>query len=262
MDKIFTIDNKIVIENGKIKLEYIQPSSYTIAFLPDTQSYVNYKPAIMVDQIDWLINNKNDLNLQFVAHEGDIVQNHDENPLISTGSTFTLTGYTEWSFMQWQMNRLIDSEIPYSTLPGNHDYKDGTRDNTMLNSYFPLSSFTGMTTYQGSYDIDSDNTYHIVNVDNNKVLILSLEFGPRQSVLDWADTIVKSNSAIPHRDLAVPQLALEGAVAVNLEGMEEDLAVGRFDHEILIFPVHGLVLEPSDRSTGAEELLGLIPGQD
>jgi len=197
MDKIFTIDNKIVIENGKIKLEYIQPSSYTIAFLPDTQSYVNYKPSIMVEQIDWLISNKDNLNLQFVAHEGDIVQNYDENPLISTGTTFTTTGYTEWSFMQWQMNRLIDSEIPYSTLPGNHDYKDGTRDNTMLNSYFPLSSFTGMTTYQGSYDIDSDNTYHIVNVNNNKLLILSIEFGPRQSVLDWADTIVKSNSTIP-----------------------------------------------------------------
>lgn len=196
MNKILTRNGKIVIgdNNGLIVNSYLS----TLAFLPDTQSYVNYKPSIMVSQIDYLINNKNNLNIKFVGHEGDIVQNHDNNPYIPTGTTFTPTGYTEWSFMQWQMNRLIENGIPYSTLPGNHDYIDGERESTMYNSYFPLSTFTEMTTYRGSYDgVNSDNTYHIVNMDGHNILILSLEIGPRTSVLEWANDILENNSTIP-----------------------------------------------------------------
>ena len=51
----------------------------------------------------------------------------------------------------------------------------------------------------------------------------------------------QSEREVAHGDLAVAQLAFQGAVAVDLEGVEEDLAVGRFNHEVLIFPVHGLV---------------------
>jgi hypothetical protein len=193
MEKILIDNNKIQMVVGKI----INKTLPTVAFLPDTQSYVNYKPASMVSQIDYLVNNKDSLNIKFVGHEGDIVQNHDSNPYIPTGATFTPTGYTEWSFMQWQMNRLIENGIPYSTLPGNHDYVEDQRNSEMYNSYFPLSSFTGMTTYGGSYDTNSDNTYHIVNMDGHDLLILSLEFGPRTSVLEWADGILKENSTIP-----------------------------------------------------------------
>ena len=46
---------------------------------------------------------------------------------------------------------------------------------------------------------------------------------------------------VPHGDLAVAHLAFQGAVPVDLEGVEKDLAVGRFDHEVLIFAIHGLV---------------------
>ena len=46
---------------------------------------------------------------------------------------------------------------------------------------------------------------------------------------------------VPHRDLAVAQLAFQGAVAVDLERVEEDLAIGRLDHEVLVFAIEGLV---------------------
>ena len=46
---------------------------------------------------------------------------------------------------------------------------------------------------------------------------------------------------ITHSDLAVAQLRLKGLVAVDLEGVEEDLAIGRLNHEVLIFAIHSLV---------------------
>ena len=195
MEKLLTKNGKIITgDNGGLM---VQSFPSTLAFLPDTQTYVMSKPAEMVSQIDWLIDNKSILNLKFVGHEGDLVEHWDTNPLVPTGSTFTPTGYTEWSFMKWQMGRLTDANITYSTLPGNHDYKNGTRDSTMYNSYFPLSNFTGMSTYRGSYDTNSDNTYHIVNIDGHDLLILSLEFGPRTVILNWANNILQTYSTTP-----------------------------------------------------------------
>ena len=58
------------------------PAVFTLAFLPDTQNHVdsgspNMEP--LEASIDWLVANKADLNLQFVAHPGDMVENWNDN---------------------------------------------------------------------------------------------------------------------------------------------------------------------------------------
>jgi len=162
---------------------YAQWEFVTLAFLPDTQSYVKWKHTPFIDQIDWLITNKERLNLKFVGHEGDIVQSYT-------------TDITEWEFATSEMERLYDNDIPYSTLPGNHDYSGGTRDSTMYNTYFPLSQFEQMSTYTDAFEENkSDNTYHTVNINGTDLLILSLEFGPRDEVVSWANTILENNSS-------------------------------------------------------------------
>jgi len=165
--------------------------NYTIAILPDTQSYVNWKPAEMTSQINWLVNNKEDLNLKFVAHVGDVVQNWAND----------LEG---WEFVQTEMQKLKTASISYSVLPGNHDYAYMTRDSSVFNTYFPLSNFEDMDSYGGSYDENSDNHYHIFTVDkdgdedpDDKILILSLEFGPRAEVVAWANQILENSSTTP-----------------------------------------------------------------
>jgi len=162
---------------------YAKWNTYTIAFLPDTQSYVKYKEEVMTSQIDWLINNKISKNLKFVGHIGDLVQDWTEST-------------SQWSFVQSGMTRFINSGISYSVLPGNHDYNELTRDSAMFNSYFPLSTFESMSTYGGSYDTNSDNTYHIVNINGHDLLILSLEFGPRSNIVTWANNILSTYSTI------------------------------------------------------------------
>lgn len=174
----------VTITDGNITL-YAKYSSTIIAFLPDTQSYVKYKQTVMTSQLNWLSTNiNNDPLIKFVGHVGDLIQDHD-------------TDTSQWSFVQTEMAKLTTSNIPFAIVPGNHDYKEATRDSTMMNSYFPLSNFSSMSTYGGSYDTNCDNTYHIINIHGVSWLIMCLEMGVRSSVLTWANGIISTNSTMP-----------------------------------------------------------------
>ena len=157
--------------------------SSMMVFLPDTQNYVEWKRSGVSGQIDWILSNQVASNIVFVGHVGDIVNDYDTNP-------------DQWAFMQQEMNRLSASNLPFSVCPGNHDYQRGSRDSRMLNEDFPLDTFTAMPTYGGAYDNLCDNTYHVVRVQDQDWLLLSLEFGPRDAVLTWANEVLKT-----HRDL-------------------------------------------------------------
>ena len=173
--------DNLTLGSADVILYAIWEVDFYVAVFPDTQSAVNWKPSVLTSQVDWLINNKNILDIRFIGHVGDLVASWERD-------------LTEWSFIQNELARLKTAGLPFSTLPGNHDYTWMTRDNTLLNSYFPLSNFTDMATYGGAYNTDSDNTYHILNVGGKQLLILSLEFGPRDAVVAWANGILQAHS--------------------------------------------------------------------
>jgi len=150
------------------------------------------------------VDNKTKLNLKFVSHLGDLVQDWASD-------------LDEWAFVQSEMTKLTDANIPYSTLPGNHDYAYMSRDSSVYNTYFPLSTFSVMPPYGGAYDSNSDNTYYILEIDadndgnmDDELLILSLEFGPREAVVNWANTILTTYSDINAIILTHAYLAPDG----------------------------------------------------
>ena len=96
--------------------------------------------------------------------------------------------------------RTLDGVVPYSVLPGNHDIgtngSANTRDTTLFNTYFPVSDFSGSETFGGVYPAEPDkydNNYHTFHAGGTDWLVLSLEFGPRDHVLDWANEVVASH---------------------------------------------------------------------
>jgi hypothetical protein len=161
---------------------YAKYESEMLVFLPDTQSYSKWRPEDMELQTDWIVSNAVTNDIKFVGHVGDVIQDYDN--------------VTQWTFMQGQMAE-IGAVVPYNVLPGNHDYVEGTRDSSYLNTYFPLSTFSAMSSFGGSYDTSSDNTYHIVNVHGTDWLVFSLEMGPRTAVLDWANGIIALHPTKP-----------------------------------------------------------------
>ena len=160
---------------------------FSIVLLPDTQNYSQYAPQIYTSQTQWIADNRDDLKIAFVLHEGDFT-NHN--------------AISEWENASAAMAILDAAGVPYAAATGNHDTGEGgttgTRDVGYFNHYFPVSRFTNL---QGVYEAGhEENSYHTFTAGGIDWLILSLEFGPRTAVLDWANEIVADH---PHRRVMV-----------------------------------------------------------
>ena len=158
-------------------------TKFRIVLLPDTQKYLqnNNNPDIFTKQTQWIANNHLDQNIKFVMHEGDIVHNNN---------------HAEWQLADTSMS-LLDGVVPYSLLPGNHDMGPNgsaqVRDTTLYNQYFPVARYQNTPTFGGVYPGEPDkydNNYHIFSAGGTDWLVLSLEFGPRDPVIDWANDVV------------------------------------------------------------------------
>ncbi len=204
---------------------------FTIVILPDTQGYVAWKNSIMVSQIDWLLTNAVGENLRFVAHVGDLVQNYD-------------SVITQWAFVSAQMARLSDAGIPFSANPGNHDYRKNTRESSMYNAYFPLDMFREFGTFGGSFEAASDNTWHLVDTGAEPLLVMALEFGPREAVVAWANEVLAGHSdtramIVTHAYLSPQSTRLssgDGHAASNGYGLGDDVNDGDELWEKLVYP--------------------------
>ncbi|HZU23765.1 MAG TPA: carboxypeptidase regulatory-like domain-containing protein [Terriglobales bacterium] len=157
---------------------------FSVVVLPDTQYYSESHPEIFTAQTQWIVNNRSNYNIQFVLHEGDIV-NIAEQP-------------AQWQNADAAMRLLDAAQIPYVAPPGNHDY-DGEmpsgRGTTAFNAYFGPSRYAQYGWYKGGFPSGTnDNSYAVFTVNGQQYLVLSLEFIPRDSALAWARTVLDANA--------------------------------------------------------------------
>ena len=147
---------------------------FSIIVLPDTQYYSESYPAIFETQAQWIVNNKDALNIVHVAHVGDIVEDWDEQ--------------YQWDNADAAMTLLEDPDgVPYSVLPGNHD-----QPATLYNQYFGINRFQGRSYYGGHYPPGSnDNNYTLFSTSGMDFIVISLGMNPSSNVLDWADARLK-----------------------------------------------------------------------
>ena len=169
-------------------LPKLEPGSFTVAVLPDTQNYSENFPKTYLAQTQWIVSNQQARNIACVLHLGDIT-NHNTP--------------AEWENAVRAM-RVLDGKVPYFLVPGNHDYSAGgvCKDRTtLLSKYFPVADFRKSANFGGVYDKEPDrieNSFHLFTANGRKFLVLCLEFGPRKDVVHWANEIVAK-----HKDRAV-----------------------------------------------------------
>ena len=191
-------DDSVAESHGTTAFE-----DFSIILLPDTQKYTEeeaMKYNLYEMQTRWIADNRDKRNIKFVIHLGDITErNGQEDPGL------------EWEVAHKAHQVLDDHNIPYSITTGNHDYyfKEGhysnyrknvyTR-NTNYGEYFGVSRFEGRPWYGGSYSPENINNYMTFEAGELKFLVLSLEFLPRKSVLDWANGVLE---AYPDRKVIV-----------------------------------------------------------
>jgi hypothetical protein len=189
----------LVLTSGCASLRKGQVSEpFTIVVLPDTQNYADVRDKMIqknlgipdqrfcfYEQTQWIKDNSEDLNIEMVAHLGDIVQYDDPE---------------EWKIAD-KAFKTIDHSVPYILSLGNHDMgceiRPGTAHSreTKLNNFFPPSRFDSnpLYSYGGNLDNRSDNSYLKFKGGGMKFLILSLEFKPRDETIEWANKVIASH---------------------------------------------------------------------
>lgn len=155
----------------------------TFVVLPDTQTYLEQCPEVFDSQIDWLVDNRNKIDA--VLQVGDLTQ--DNSPV-------------EWAYMQKSFNRIDNVGIPYTIAWGNHDIgsKPGkfsdVHNTTLANKYFPFSDYSLKEYWGGSADGKTlDNHFINIKAGGFDWIILSMEFGPTNEALQWADSVIRNN---------------------------------------------------------------------
>jgi hypothetical protein len=162
----------------------IEPGSWTLAILPDTQIYAQSFPQHFNAQTQWIRDHAASHNIKYVLHEGDITNNNV---------------ITQWNNALAAMN-ILNGAVPYAIAPGNHDYgSNGTSDNRIssfnTSSYFgPGTSYASQPSIGGFFEAGkTDNSFHTFTAGGHDWLVLALEWGPRDEVVAWANQIVENH---------------------------------------------------------------------
>ena len=163
------------------------PNAYTIAVLPDTQDYTDNAARIPTFErmTQWLADNAEAKNIQFVMNVGDMTQHNVAS---------------EWAVAQQAYN-ILDGVIPYAVVPGNHDQGGGAAEfSSLISQYFPPEKFSAENggTLGGVYEGDMSNSWHTFEApDGTKWLVMSVEFGTRDDVIQWAEGVIEDH--LDHR---------------------------------------------------------------
>ena len=167
------------------------PPDFTIIALPDTQFYSRDLSPIFSQQTQWIVNNKALMNIVYVTHLGDCVEN---------GNNFT----SEWDHANAAMSLIENPNttglihgLPYGITVGNHDQTPSgkpTGNSTQLyNTYFGESRFLGRTYYGGHFGSNNDNHFSLFSASGMDFIVIYLEYDPDAdpTVLAWADDLLK-----------------------------------------------------------------------
>lgn len=152
----------------------------TLVLLPDTQMYSERYPDIFHAQTAWIAKRAD--SIDFVLHQGDITNQNTAE---------------QWEVASAAMQRM-DGAVPYTFCMGNHDI--GTqgsadiRNTDLFNEWFPYSQYSHRPEFGGAMESGKmDNTWWRFRAGAIDWLVLSLEFGPRNRVLDWAAGIIEAH---------------------------------------------------------------------
>lgn len=187
-----------------------QPRPFTVAVLPDTQHYSEKYPATYRAQTRSIVQRSGRLNIRFVAHVGDLVQDWENE--------------AQWKVASSAQRAFDTAGIPYAVLPGNHDLQGDYRS-TNFDQYFPPRRFRGEEWYGGylgdsisgraqhvgadqvadrGRDRHNKDSYQIIHASGVRLLFLNLEVDVPGYALRWAQRVIdKQVKAYPRTEIVL-----------------------------------------------------------
>jgi len=165
-----------------------QAQPFSLICMPDPQYYTNNTSYDLYRrQAQWIINNKDSLNIQHVIWLGDLTNNNTTS---------------QWNVANAAYALLDNAAIPYAVVPGNHDYRTNAsnswvganlRNLTLYNSRVGPQRFAGRSWYGGNMGNTTDhneNNYTFFSSNGINFLVIGLEYAPRKEVITWANDLI------------------------------------------------------------------------
>ena len=145
-------------------------SDFSFVIIPDSQ---NESMTIQKKMVDWIIAHKDEKNIVLVLHAGDLTNNNEVGVWEKIVNTY----------------RPLPKSVATVVSMGNHDMVAQTYNPSNFNAY--MGQLFATTPYDGSFQSnDKTNTYRLLSVGDQPYVVLNLEFGPRDEVLTWANSIL------------------------------------------------------------------------
>jgi hypothetical protein len=170
------------VKNNEIQMmiqdEVASPSAgmdYTFVWMSDTQYYSASYPHIYEKQVQWIKENQETFNIQYVFHTGDLVDDA-EDP-------------SQWYHADTKMKVLDDANIPYGVLAGNHDvgHKTGSYDNYY--QYFGDHRFNNRPYYGESYK-NNRGHYDLISANGNDYIMVYMGWGVAEEDILWMNEVL------------------------------------------------------------------------
>ncbi|MFW2512638.1 lamin tail domain-containing protein [Demequina sp. SO4-13] len=155
---------------------------FTLAWESDTQYYnqdwVHDYEGIYDRQLsihEYLLDVRDDLNLQYMAHNGDIVN--------------TSTEEAQWLRADPAYAMLDEAGLPYGVLAGNHDVNQATNDYSHFSQWFGASRFDTNPWWGGDH-LDNRGHYDLVTAGGIDFLFLYMGWAPGDEQIDWMNEVL------------------------------------------------------------------------
>ena len=148
---------------------------FTLAWESDTQYYNEsfYEHQLKIHE--FLLSEREDLNLQYMFHTGDIVDDYDDP--------------AQWANADPAYALLDEAGLPYNVLAGNHDVGSMSNDYTQYKAFFGQQRYQDNPWYGGFYE-DNRGSYTLFSSGGVDFLVVSQGWGPGDEEIAWMNEIL------------------------------------------------------------------------
>ncbi|MEE6295664.1 lamin tail domain-containing protein [Georgenia wangjunii] len=148
---------------------------FTLAWESDTQYYNEEFYDHQLNIHRYLLDQRADINLQYLFHTGDIVDNFDQP--------------YQWANADPAYRMLDEAGLPYGVLAGNHDVGNFDSDYTEYSRYFGEARFAGNPWYGGSYK-DNRGHFDLITAGGIDFIVVSMGWDPGDAEIAWMNTVL------------------------------------------------------------------------
>ncbi|MGM9988321.1 MAG: metallophosphoesterase [Bacillaceae bacterium] len=148
---------------------------YSFVWMSDTQYYSEHYPDIQRYMVEWVVSNRDQYNIQYVFHTGDLVDEAYDT--------------TQWENADKTFKLFDNYKMPYGVLAGNHDVDHKTGDYSAFKKWFGTDRFQSQPTYGGSYK-NNQGHYDLVSAAGNDYVMLYMGWNIGEEEIEWLNKII------------------------------------------------------------------------